>query len=141
MLDETDLKILRRVLKDARMSYRRIADEIDVSPPTVLSRVQKLERDRIIKSYSNCYKYVMDLTTNGAIITNALSYVSGKTEKLNESESMESEEPDYGEEEELEEKQEKDTGELKIRKKKKLLTIYSKWLATWEKCYKYCWHE
>jgi DNA-binding Lrp family transcriptional regulator len=33
------------------MSYRKIADEIDVSPPTVLSRVQKLEKDKIIKSY------------------------------------------------------------------------------------------
>jgi Lrp/AsnC family leucine-responsive transcriptional regulator len=49
-LDEIDLKILRQVLKDARMSYRKIADEIDVSPPTVLSRVQKLEKDKIIKS-------------------------------------------------------------------------------------------
>ena len=52
ILDEIDLKILRRVLKDARMSYRKIADEIEVSPPTVLSRVQKLEKDKIIKSYS-----------------------------------------------------------------------------------------
>jgi DNA-binding Lrp family transcriptional regulator len=51
-LDEIDLKILRKVLKDARMSYRKIADEIDVSPPTVLSRVQKLEKEHIIKSYS-----------------------------------------------------------------------------------------
>ncbi len=40
------------MLKDARMSYRKIADEIDMSPPTVLSRVQKLEKEKIIKSYS-----------------------------------------------------------------------------------------
>jgi DNA-binding Lrp family transcriptional regulator len=51
-LDETDVKILRKLINDARMSYRRIADHIDVSPPTVLSRVQKLEKERIIKSYS-----------------------------------------------------------------------------------------
>jgi DNA-binding Lrp family transcriptional regulator len=51
-LDEIDSKILRQVLKDARMSYRKIADEIDISPPTVLSRVQKLEKEKIIKSYS-----------------------------------------------------------------------------------------
>lgn len=51
-LDEIDSKILRQVLKDARMSYRKIADEIDMSPPTVLSRVQKLEKEKIIKSYS-----------------------------------------------------------------------------------------
>ena len=51
-LDEIDTKILKKVLKDARMSYRKIADEINVSPPTVLSRVQKLEKEHIIKSYS-----------------------------------------------------------------------------------------
>jgi DNA-binding Lrp family transcriptional regulator len=51
-LDEIDLRILGSILKDARKSYRKIADEINVSPPTVLSRVQKLEKGRIIKSYS-----------------------------------------------------------------------------------------
>ena len=54
------------MLKDARMSYRKIADEIGVSPPTVLSRVQKLERDKIIKSYSavlNHEKLGYDLTS------------------------------------------------------------------------------
>jgi DNA-binding Lrp family transcriptional regulator len=48
------------------MSYRKIADEIGVSPPTVLSRVQKLERDKIIKSYSvvlNHEKLGYDLTS------------------------------------------------------------------------------
>ena len=47
------------------MSYRRIADEIEVSPPTVLSRVQKLEKDKIIKSYGavlNHEKLGYDLT-------------------------------------------------------------------------------
>jgi DNA-binding Lrp family transcriptional regulator len=34
------------------MSYRRIAEEIGVSPPTVLARVEKLEKDGIIRSYS-----------------------------------------------------------------------------------------
>jgi DNA-binding Lrp family transcriptional regulator len=51
-LDEIDLRILGSILKDARKSYRKIADDINVSPPTVLSRVQKLEKRRIIKSYS-----------------------------------------------------------------------------------------
>lgn len=51
-MDETDVKILKQVLSDARSSYRRISEKIGVSPPTVLSRVQKLEKDRIIKSYS-----------------------------------------------------------------------------------------
>jgi DNA-binding Lrp family transcriptional regulator len=48
------------------MSYRKIADEIGVSPPTVLSRVQKLENDKIIKSYTtilNHEKLGYDLTS------------------------------------------------------------------------------
>ena len=51
-LDEIDLRILGSILKDARKSYRKIADDINVSPPTVLRRVQKLEKGHIIKSYS-----------------------------------------------------------------------------------------
>ena len=51
-LDEIDLRILGSILKDARKSYRKIADDINVSPPTVLSRVQKLEKGSVIKSYS-----------------------------------------------------------------------------------------
>ena len=51
-LDETDVKILIKLLGDARLSYRKIAHEIGVSPPTVLTRVEKLEREKIIKFYS-----------------------------------------------------------------------------------------
>lgn len=51
-LDETDIKILIKLLGDARLSYRKIAHEIGVSPPTVLTRVEKLEREKIIKFYS-----------------------------------------------------------------------------------------
>ena len=51
-MDETDVKILRKLTSDARASYRKIAESIGVSPPTVLSRVQNLEKDGIIKSYA-----------------------------------------------------------------------------------------
>lgn len=51
-MDETDVKILKQVLSDARLSYRKIAEEIGVSPPTVLTRIQRLENNHIIKSYS-----------------------------------------------------------------------------------------
>lgn len=51
-MDETDVMILKKLLSDARMSYRKVAEEIGVSPPTVLARVGKLESDGIIKSYS-----------------------------------------------------------------------------------------
>lgn len=51
-MDEIDVKILKKLLSDARMSYRKVAEEIGVSPPTVLARVEKLESDGIIRSYS-----------------------------------------------------------------------------------------
>ena len=51
-MDKTDVKILKQILLDARLSYRKIGEKIGVSPPTVLSRVQKLEKNRIITSYS-----------------------------------------------------------------------------------------
>jgi|SRR5215813_5610684 len=51
-IDEIDVRIIKQLLSDARLSYRKIAERIGVSAPTVLSRVQKLEKNRIIKSYS-----------------------------------------------------------------------------------------
>ena len=32
---------------------------------------------------NDCYKYIMDLTTNGAIVTDAIKYVTQKTEQVN----------------------------------------------------------
>jgi hypothetical protein len=40
----------------------------------------KLEARRIA---NDCYKYIMDLTTNGAVITDAMKYVTQKTEQVN----------------------------------------------------------
>ena len=65
MIDETDVKILKKLLTDARSSYRKIAFEIGVSPPTVLNRISKLEMDNTIKSYSAVIDHVklgFDLT-------------------------------------------------------------------------------
>jgi hypothetical protein len=31
---------------------------------------------------NDCYKYIMDLTTNGAIVTDAIKYVTQKAEQL-----------------------------------------------------------
>ena len=51
-MDETDVKLLGKLLSDARLSYRRIADELRISAPTVLTRVKKLEKESVIKFYS-----------------------------------------------------------------------------------------
>ena len=51
-LSETDKKILRNLLEDARFSSRQIAKNVGVSVGTVLSRIKKLENLGLIKGYS-----------------------------------------------------------------------------------------
>ena len=51
-LNETDRKILKNLLEDARFSSRQIAKNVGVSVGTVLSRIKKLEDERLIKGYS-----------------------------------------------------------------------------------------
>ena len=68
---------------------------------------------------NDSYKYKMDLTTNGVVITDAIKFVQTNKEKLSMSTKegdKESKEPDYDDGEDkdqLEEKQEEQTGELK----------------------------
>lgn len=51
-LNETDLKILKGLLADARFSSRQIAKNVGVSVGTVLSRIKRMEDEGIIKGYS-----------------------------------------------------------------------------------------
>jgi DNA-binding Lrp family transcriptional regulator len=51
-LNETDKKILKNLLEDARFSSRQIAKNVGVSVGTVLSRIKKMEDIGIIKGYS-----------------------------------------------------------------------------------------
>ena len=51
-LNETDVRILKGLLEDARFSSRQIAKNVGVSVGTVLSRTKKMEDDGIIKGYS-----------------------------------------------------------------------------------------
>jgi DNA-binding Lrp family transcriptional regulator len=51
-LSETDLKILKGLLADARFSSRQIAKNVGVSVGTVLSRIKRMEDEGIIKGYS-----------------------------------------------------------------------------------------
>jgi len=52
MLDETDLKILKVLSSNARLSSREMARQCDVSIGTVLTRMKKLENEGVIKAYS-----------------------------------------------------------------------------------------
>ena len=51
-LDEIDLKILQLLQTDGRLSHAAIGKEIGLTGPSVYARVQRLERDGIIKGYS-----------------------------------------------------------------------------------------
>jgi DNA-binding Lrp family transcriptional regulator len=51
-LDETDVKILKALTVDARLSSRHIAKQCGVSIGTALSRIRKMEDEGIVKGYS-----------------------------------------------------------------------------------------
>ena len=51
-LDETDVKILKALTLDARLSSRQIAKQCGVSIGTVLSRIKRMENEGIIQGYS-----------------------------------------------------------------------------------------
>lgn len=51
-LDDTDLGILRLLVADARRPYSEIANQVDVSPPTVSDRVERLEELGVIERFT-----------------------------------------------------------------------------------------
>jgi hypothetical protein len=69
---------------------------------------------------NDCYKYIMDLTTNGVVITDAIKFVQTNKEKLttmsvkgDNNGDKESNEPDYNEDkDQLEQEQEEEADEI-----------------------------
>ena len=51
-IDDRDTKILTHLLTDARQSARQLAHRLGISTVTMISRVKKLEENKIIKGYS-----------------------------------------------------------------------------------------
>ncbi|HJD26018.1 MAG TPA: Lrp/AsnC family transcriptional regulator [Candidatus Blautia intestinipullorum] len=51
-LDETDQKILRLLIQNARMSYSEIGQQVGISRVAVKMRVQALEKKGIIEEYT-----------------------------------------------------------------------------------------
>ena len=103
-------------------SQREIADIIHVGIGTVnrdLAYLSKQAQETKLQAtaiINESYKYLMDLTTNRVVVTDAIKFVHTNKEKLTmsgkEEKGKESEEPDYDEDkDQLEEEQEKETGE------------------------------
>ena len=51
-IDDRDIKILNHLLTDARQSARQLAHRLDISTVTVITRLKKLEENKIIRGYS-----------------------------------------------------------------------------------------
>jgi DNA-binding Lrp family transcriptional regulator len=51
-MDDLDIRILRVLNENARMSFRQMAKELKVSMSTVSNRVRRLEEEGIIKGYA-----------------------------------------------------------------------------------------
>jgi len=51
-IDETDRQILGLLLDDARRSWREIADAVDLSPPAVSDRVERLEELGVVRGFT-----------------------------------------------------------------------------------------
>jgi Lrp/AsnC family leucine-responsive transcriptional regulator len=51
-LDDIDLRILRELKKDARISWRELGQTVHLSPTSAADRVRRLERDGVIEGYT-----------------------------------------------------------------------------------------
>jgi DNA-binding Lrp family transcriptional regulator len=51
-MDQIDEKILKNLMVDARLSARQLALKLGMSTVTILSRIKKLEKEKIIKGYT-----------------------------------------------------------------------------------------
>jgi Lrp/AsnC family leucine-responsive transcriptional regulator len=51
LLDETDRRIISELANDGRVSFAELGRRVNLSPPTVAERVQRLERQGVITGY------------------------------------------------------------------------------------------
>ncbi|MGH9998922.1 MAG: Lrp/AsnC family transcriptional regulator [Nitrosopumilaceae archaeon] len=58
-LDDTDVKILKIMLSNSRLSNRQIALRVGLSTPTILSRIKKMEKEKVIKLYTTILDHEM----------------------------------------------------------------------------------
>ena len=89
-MDEIDEKILKNLLVDARLSARQLALKLGMSTVTVLSRMRKLEKQKIIRGYTTLLdheKLGYDLTAIIEIIAKKDKIIQVE-EKLSEMENV-----------------------------------------------------
>lgn len=81
-LDDIDKRILKNLMVDARLSARQLALKLGMSTVTIISRLKKLEKEKIVRGYTA----IIDHEKLGYDLT-AIIEVIGKKEKILEIES------------------------------------------------------
>ncbi len=76
-LDETDEKILKNLMVNARLSARQLALKLGMSTVTVLSRIKKLEKMKVICGYTT----IIDHEKLGYSLT-AIIEIIAKNDKI-----------------------------------------------------------
>lgn len=51
-IDEKDIEIVELLLEDARRPYSEIANKVDLSPPTVSDRIDRLQAEGVIRRFT-----------------------------------------------------------------------------------------
>lgn len=70
-LDETDLKLLSLLLKDARATLKSLATEVGLSAPAVSERMARMQQEGVVRGY----RVDIDWRTLGYTLTAYLSVV------------------------------------------------------------------
>jgi Lrp/AsnC family transcriptional regulator, regulator for asnA, asnC and gidA len=79
-MDEFDLKIMQKLMKNSRTPYREIADSLEIGVSAIHKRVKKMEEDNIIHAYIarpnwNALNYLI-VTISGKANVKSLDQVS-----------------------------------------------------------------
>lgn len=82
-MDETDEKILKNLMMDARLSARQLAIKLGMSTVTILSRIKKLEKEKIIHGYTT----IIDHEKLGYTLT-AIIEIIAKNDKIEDIEDV-----------------------------------------------------
>jgi hypothetical protein len=87
-------------------------DSLNYNRNRIITESDNKTRLQALALINDCYKYIMDLTTNGVIITDAIKFVQTNKEKLTvstkEAINIDSKESDYNEEGRYEKQEEKE---------------------------------
>jgi len=108
-------QVLKSCWQIANNNTKQNGQDLDDNTNTITTGDDRT-RLQALSLINDCYKYIMDLTTNGVVITDAIKFVQTNKEKLTMStmeDDKEFNEPDFDEDkDQLEEKQEEETGEI-----------------------------